>query len=412
MAKINYWSFNGQTPDQMGGGLTIWFNQYNWAKIYINSTPGFNVQWDQAGTIGMLNNAGPLSMQQWYWIKIVANSSDVSFYFSGDGQSWTLADTTSRAPAWTVDSSSLIILGSGYEENAGSYPNPDLDNSMSGVGPSNVYYYDDARVRKYTTPEPSVLSMGMQETASNKAVYVSNIVNTGTIINVTPVINKYEPNPNVNLAVEVSANGGASWIPVVSGTTYSSGGGVGSGTQLVFRVNFSTNDVTNSATLYNLTLNYWAAVTVSLTTCTGYNYNDMLSKESYGFSKKLLGINDLDDMHLTFDTLFFGITNTGNSTYRNGTITFNGIPHTVGIRNTSLYFDEAMGTGGMWSNKSILIGTDIYDISKIDYNGDFIILRNRIIDCGPNVPAQLSSAVVRRYGVYNGSFAVAELTYW
>ncbi len=409
-----YFASTSDTSEKLGGGLAIWFNHYDWTKIYLRSNQDMDVMYSKAdGETETLGNPATFDDHKWYWLRILAGSSDVRYYLSDNARNWNFVGTIPRIPGWRVDPGSLIILGQGYEDEEDAH-NPHLNNNDgAGGGDPVTYYYDDIRVRKYATPEPVVLSVA-EDAGSNKSIYLSNTVNTGRTINVTPIINKYEPNPNVNLTVEVSANGGTSWIRVANGTTYTSasGAGIGTGTQLKFRVNFSTDNRSSTASLHNLTLKYWADVTVSLLTCKGYNYNDMISRESYGVSKKLLNVDDLGNLHLTFDTLFFGITNTGNSTHRNGTVTLDGVPYTVSIRSTGSYFDEAEGTDGVWSNKSILVGANNYDVSKIDYDGNFVILRNRIIDCGPNIPALLSSAVVRRFGVYNGSFAAAELIYW
>ncbi len=140
--------------------------------------------------------------------------------------------------------------------------------------------FDDVRVRNYTSPEPSVLSVGAEQTARNKGTYLSNTTTTAAIVSITPIWNATN-STNVNFTVDISANGGSSWCGnVANNTAYTSAnncGGIGSGNQLVYRVNFSTNDTNMTAILSNINLNLnvsinqWSANSTKLSSPQTYN---------------------------------------------------------------------------------------------------------------------------------------------
>lgn len=151
----------------------------------------------------------------------------------------------------------------------------------------------------------------------------------------------------------------------------------------------------------------------TFSSCYRYIYNNATSRGNYTYVKNLLNASNTSDIHLTLDILLFGITDIGNNNIRNGTVMFHGTEYNISVRNASKYFNETR-TDGTWSNTTVNVGSpaEAYDVSKIDYDGEFVILKKRLIDCGPNVPTLAPNAVVRRYGTYNGSVAVAEITYW
>lgn len=152
----------------------------------------------------------------------------------------------------------------------------------------------------------------------------------------------------------------------------------------------------------------------NFSSCFHYIANNLTSANNYTYVKNLLNVGNLSNIHLTFDILLFGITNTGNNTQRNGTVILRKIPYNISVRNTSNYFSEAGIEGGNWSTTNVTIGFpfETYDISKIDYDGEFVILRKRLFDCGPNAPVLAPNSIVRRYSTYNGSVSMMELTYW
>ncbi|GAI35706.1 unnamed protein product, partial [marine sediment metagenome] len=68
--------------------------------------------------------------------------------------------STARPVTW--DAPTLIIIGHGYEESAGSYPNADWDNSAA---PSTELesYANEYIIRKYVLPEPTHGDWGAEE---------------------------------------------------------------------------------------------------------------------------------------------------------------------------------------------------------------------------------------------------------
>jgi len=121
----------------------------------------------------------------------------------------------------------------------------------TGTGQVNWQY-----VRKYSSPEPAVLSVGAEQTASQRGTYLSNTTTASVAIgSITPTWNGTN-STNVNFTVEISANNGANWLTASNNTAYASGGGIGSGTQLRYRINFSTNDTSKTAVLSDITMNY------------------------------------------------------------------------------------------------------------------------------------------------------------
>jgi|GEM_PF-1922990 len=149
--------------------------------------------------------------------------------------------------------------------------------------------------------------------------------------------------------------------------------------------------------------------------CVRYNYNDAGSRAAYANVTNRLNISDLSSVHLTFDMLLFGITNTGNNIRRDGNVIFLKNQYPISVRNTSTYFNQVSTDGGAsWSTTAVNVGVppETFEILKVDYDGEFTLLRKRLFDCGPNVPSLAPNSVVRRYALYNGSVAMMELTYW
>ncbi|MEM2122640.1 MAG: hypothetical protein QXE79_03290, partial [Candidatus Bathyarchaeia archaeon] len=143
VARMNQAS-SSPTEATWGVGLGIWFNQYDHAKICIDTSTShsFGVIWDKNGT-KTSNWLGTSAANTWYYLKIIVTSDTVYFYKSDDGQTWTQLTSTSRASTWTIDTNSLVILGHGYEESSSSYPNPDFDNNYSSTGSDVTSYIDD-----------------------------------------------------------------------------------------------------------------------------------------------------------------------------------------------------------------------------------------------------------------------------
>ncbi len=153
----------------------------------------------------------------------------------------------------------------------------------------------------------------------------------------------------------------------------------------------------------------------NISSCVQYDYSNAFSRSNYSYVKQLMDVGDLNGVHITIDAFFFGITDLGNSSERSGTVLIWGTSYDAYIRNTSGYFNEAKGSTGPWSNKTVFYGmggSDPYDVFKIDYEGEYVILKKRLVDCGPKAPAYLANTVVKRYSTYEKSMAMAEITYW
>lgn len=126
----------------------------------------------------------------------------------------------------------------------------------------NTIYLDNIRVRSYASPEPSMLSVGAEQTASSRGTYLSNTTTAvSAIASITPSWNATN-STNVNFTVEISANNGANWIAAANNTAYASGGGIGNGTQLKYRINFSTDNTSTTATVSDINMIYTTAASI------------------------------------------------------------------------------------------------------------------------------------------------------
>jgi len=104
----------------------------------------------------------------------------------------------------------------------------------------------------------------LNQTLSEYAIsgnYVSNTTSTlNPISTVLPVWYSTEPNPNINVTVEISANGGTTWCIATNNMIMNSDScadaGFGTGSSLLFRANLSTNDTAVTPMLHNITLDY------------------------------------------------------------------------------------------------------------------------------------------------------------
>lgn len=80
------------------------------------------------------------------------------------------------------------------------------------------------------------------------------------VCEILPIWNSTEPDENINISIELSVNGGQGWCLASNNTgmnsSVCSGAGFGSGYNIVFRANFSTNDTSQTPDLHNLDLDY------------------------------------------------------------------------------------------------------------------------------------------------------------
>ena len=168
---------------------------------------------------------------------------------------------TATTQAWT--GSSWVNIGTITSFNTGIYTY-DIPEGTSKIKIWKVESHNNGLVINYwkflpfTAATPPTSSFGVEETVPTTGTYLSNITTTSIPIgSVKPIWTSTEPNENINLTVDVSADQGLSWcVDVSNNTEYTSCGGIGSGLNLLFRINYSTNESAKTALLHELTVNY------------------------------------------------------------------------------------------------------------------------------------------------------------
>ncbi|MCK4968801.1 MAG: LamG domain-containing protein, partial [Candidatus Aenigmarchaeota archaeon] len=87
--------------------------------------------------------------------------------------------------------------------------------------------------------------------------YTSNTTTTTyAITRIKPIWNSTEQDANKNFTTEISADNGVNWLIAANNTNYTTGAGIGTGTNILYRINFSTNDSAVSPVLHDITLDY------------------------------------------------------------------------------------------------------------------------------------------------------------
>ncbi|MFW9788128.1 MAG: DUF2341 domain-containing protein [Candidatus Thorarchaeota archaeon] len=89
----------------------------------------------------------------WCYYKIEVGTNAIDYYYSLDGEMWTLIHSANRL-AGVTGSPLLIIIGKGYENPNTLYPNLDWDNNYATAGPEYTNYADDIFLRKFVDVEP------------------------------------------------------------------------------------------------------------------------------------------------------------------------------------------------------------------------------------------------------------------
>jgi hypothetical protein len=148
-------------------GLVIWFNAKDWANIVLAGSGSEFTAHRVINDSNFSTSGGSFSAGTWYWLRIKSDGTNIYFEYSTNGTDWTTLSNIAVPATWIIDANSLVELGSGYEQGA-TYPNPKLNNNYSSPGANWTAYFDDFRVRKYVTPEPSVSSMGEEETGEGE----------------------------------------------------------------------------------------------------------------------------------------------------------------------------------------------------------------------------------------------------
>lgn len=148
-------------------GCCVWFNQYDYAAIKLyNQLPTLPYEiiayYDKDASAGAIYYGDDTWVANlWKFLQIRVTATTVYFDESHDGLTWNNIGSTARPATW--DTPDLAIVGTGYERDPGSGPNPDWDNS--GVaGASSHVYADEYFIRNYVFPEPSYGTWGSEET--------------------------------------------------------------------------------------------------------------------------------------------------------------------------------------------------------------------------------------------------------
>ena len=157
----------GKTKSEANGGtswmpaVAVYWSAYEWTHIGIRASGLFVVEWDKEGTVTYNADMGSGTVTNWYYYRIRIDSTNAYYDVSSDGQTWTNLKSTAKGTNWGTPT--LIIVGKGYADDAGIYPNSDLDNSFTTAGDSGTTYADTVFVRKIATIEPSWSSFGTEQ---------------------------------------------------------------------------------------------------------------------------------------------------------------------------------------------------------------------------------------------------------
>jgi len=140
--------------------FALWFNQYDYVAIRLHrSDYGSHRAWyDINGVVTYAEN-GSYAFNTWKYLKIVVTLNYVYFYWSADGRTWNGIASVARASTWVVTEASLVIVGHGYEQTTGAFPNPDFDNNNNPWS-SCVSYFQDFKMIKEETIIVKALEAG------------------------------------------------------------------------------------------------------------------------------------------------------------------------------------------------------------------------------------------------------------
>jgi len=126
--------------------LALWFNLYDFAAIRLHRSDygTHKAFYDINGVITQVES-GSYALNTWKYLKIIATTGYVYFYWSADGRTWTLITSVARPGSWVIDENSLVIVGHGYEQTTGVMPNPHFNNN-NGPWSSATSYFDDFKM--------------------------------------------------------------------------------------------------------------------------------------------------------------------------------------------------------------------------------------------------------------------------
>jgi len=122
------------------------------------------------------------------------------------------------------------------------------------------------------------------------------------------------------------------------------------------------------------------------TACSGYNYSDPASLQAYSNATSLLNVSESNYVHLTVEEFPIAVLDSGDSMQRSGFLNIRGTQYPIDARNTSSVFNETRKDGGTWHgvNDVVDFGGIGFKVAMIGTNGDFVIFKNAIINCGPH----------------------------
>jgi hypothetical protein len=151
-------------PESWNTALYAYWASYEWQNIGRRSSGSWDAEFREESNIGGTVSGTSIDWRggPWYQFRIRVNSSNIYPEYSIDGIRWTTVASKSRPSSWN-GAPSLAIVGRGFSENEGSYPNTDLDNNFAIAGRAETSYIDDFFIRKYASTEPSHSSWNNEE---------------------------------------------------------------------------------------------------------------------------------------------------------------------------------------------------------------------------------------------------------
>ncbi|MBW6462262.1 MAG: DUF2341 domain-containing protein, partial [DPANN group archaeon] len=236
-------------------------------------------------------------------------------------------------------------------------------------------WFDDLYIHKYIQNIP-VISFGAEQTLYT-GQYTSNLITSQyAITRIKPIWNSTEQDANKNITVEISADNGTTWLIATNNTNHTTGGSIGAGNELIFRISISTNDSKISPKFHDITLEYDTDSCVPLT---DWQINDTIScMDIQSFQKVNLNLGS--SASITFTNVSFNIErlvveqgatlkieNSKNTVIQNGNLTVAG---TLWINSTTYKINgtsdgnigiNLTSTGSLYiiNNSNITNGADV-----------------------------------------------------
>jgi uncharacterized repeat protein (TIGR01451 family) len=157
----------GVLYDATGGAHDEWFG-VGWRSSDVFEAVYHDDGLEGAGTPAYVNLD-----DTWCYYEIRVDSTNVAFYYSLDGASWTLIYEAANPFAGVAPTK--IIIGKGHQSTV-IYTNGDWDNSYVSAGILRTNYADDVFVRKYVETEPSHSTWGAEESVTITGSTTTSVV--------------------------------------------------------------------------------------------------------------------------------------------------------------------------------------------------------------------------------------------